>query len=225
MLLIVPDLLTLAQVSHAVQKLAAADWVDGRVTAGPQSALAKHNLQLPEGSPVAVELGAMVLEALRTNPAFVSAVLPLKVFPPLFNRYDQGMAFGPHVDNAIRFSSTARYRIDVSATLFLTDPDAYDGGELMIKDGVQEQSVKLPAGAMVVYPASTLHRVTPITRGGRWASFFWAQSMVRDEGRRDLLYEMDQSLQALTAKLGADDAEVIALTGGYHNLLRMWAEV
>jgi PKHD-type hydroxylase len=225
MLLIVPDLLTSAQVSHAVQKLAAADWVDGRVTAGPQSALAKHNLQLPEGSPVAAELGAMVLEALRANPAFVSAVLPLKVFPPLFNRYDQGMAFGPHVDNAIRFSSTARYRIDVSATLFLTDPDAYDGGELMIKDGVQEQSVKLPAGAMVVYPASTLHSVTPITRGGRWASFFWAQSMVRDEGRRDLLYEMDQSLQALTAKLGADDAEVIALTGGYHNLLRMWAEV
>jgi PKHD-type hydroxylase len=225
MLLTIPDVLTSAQVARALDRLGGADWVDGRVTAGSQSALVKHNLQIPEGTAVAAELGAMVLDALRTNAAFVSAALPLKVFPPLFNRYDEGMGFGPHVDNAIRFSSAARYRIDLSATLFLTDPDAYDGGELMIKDGVEARSVKLPAGALVVYPATSVHSVRPITRGSRWASFFWVQSMVKDEGQRRQLYEMDQALQALTAKLGAEDPDVIALTGGYHNLMRRWAEI
>ncbi len=225
MFLTLDNVLTPAQVAHAIGKLEGADWVDGRVTAGPQSALAKDNLQVPEGSAVAHELGAMVLEALRTNPTFVSAALPLRVFPPLFNRYDEGMSFGAHIDNAIRFSSAARYRIDISATLFLSDPGAYDGGELLIGDAGGERSVKMPSGSMIVYPASTLHRVSPITRGSRWASFFWVQSMIRDEGKRRLLYEVDQSVQALTEKLSAEDRDVISLTGNYHNLLRLWAEI
>ncbi len=221
----IDNVLTPAQVADALAQLRGTEWVDGRVTAGPQSALAKQNLQVPEGSPVANALGGMILEALRTNPAFVSAALPLRVFPPLFNRYEEGMAFGAHIDNAIRFSNAARYRIDISATLFLSAPEDYDGGELVINDGLSARAVKLPAGSMVIYPATTLHQVKPVTRGSRWASFFWVQSMVRDASRRDLLYQIDQSLQALTAKLGAVDAQVIALTGAYHNLLRMWAEV
>jgi PKHD-type hydroxylase len=225
MLLIIPDVLTPAQVAYAVDRLSRADWVDGRVTAGPQSALAKHNLQLPEDAPLAAELGAMVLEALRTNAIFISAALPQKVFPPLFNRYDEGMGFGPHVDNAIRFSSTTRYRIDVSATLFLSDPQDYDGGELIIQDASGDREVKLQAGSMILYPATTVHAVRPITRGSRWASFFWVQSMVKDEAKRRLIHQMDRSLQSLTAKLGASDSEVISLTGSYHNLIRMWAEV
>jgi PKHD-type hydroxylase len=224
MLLVIPDVLSPEQVAHTLQRLAGADWVDGRVTAGAQSALAKNNLQVPEGSQTARELGALILAALRENAAFVSAALPLKVFPPLFNRYDRGMGFGAHVDNAIRFSDTARFRIDVSCTLFLSDPSTYDGGELMIGSPFGEQAVKLPAGAMALYPATSLHRVSPVTRGSRWASFFWAQSMVRDETRRTLLYEMDRSIQALSGKLSPEDPDVIALTGSYHNLIRMWAD-
>ena len=225
MFITLDHVLTPAQVTHAIGRLEGADWVDGRVTAGPQSALAKDNLQVPEGSAVADELGAMVLEALRNNPMFVSAALPLRVFPPLFNRYDEGMSFGAHIDNAIRFSNAARYRIDISATLFLSDPGDYDGGELLIGEADGERSVKLPAGSMIVYPASTLHRVAPITRGRRWASFFWVQSMIRDEGKRRLLYQMDQSIQSLSKKLGVEDHDVISLTGSYHNLLRLWAEI
>ena len=224
MLLVIPDVLTKDQVAHAMQRLETADWVDGRVTAGAQSSLAKNNLQVPEGSQTARELGAMILNALRDNPAFVSAALPLKVFPPLFNRYDEGMGFGAHVDNAIRFSDTARFRIDVSATLFLSDPARYDGGELIIGTPYGEQRVKPPSGSMALYPATSLHRVSPVTRGSRWASFFWAQSMVRDDARRTLLYEMDRSIQTLSGKLSAEDPEVIALTGTYHNLIRMWAD-
>ena len=224
MLVVIPEVLTKEQVAHAMQRLEAADWVDGRVTAGTQSSLAKNNLQVPEGSQTARELGAMILGALRDNPVFVSAALPLKVFPPLFNRYDQGMGFGAHVDNAIRFSDTARFRIDVSCTLFLSDPETYDGGELIIGTTYGEKTVKLAAGSMVLYPATSLHRVSPVTRGSRWASFFWAQSMVRDEAQRALLYEMDCSIQTLSGKLSADNPEVVALTGTYHNLIRMWAD-
>jgi PKHD-type hydroxylase len=224
MLLRIDNVLTEAQVAYALKSLEGADWVDGRVTAGPQSALAKRNLQVPEGSPVAEALGAVVLEALRANPTFVSAVLPLKVFPPLFNRYDEGMGFDAHIDNAIRFSKAARFRTDVSATLFLSDPAAYDGGELCIQDGYGEREIKLPAGSMLVYPATTLHRVRTVTRGSRWASFFWVQSMVRDQYDRSLLFQMDQSIQALNVKLSAEDPDVIALTGAYHNLLRLWAD-
>lgn len=224
MLLTIPDVLTPSQVAEALERLQAAEWVDGRVTAGAQSALAKTNLQLPEDSPTAQELGALILQALRANTAFVSAALPLKVFPPLFNRYDEGMGFGAHVDNAIRFSPAGRVRTDISATLFLSDPQSYDGGELVIKDSYGERAIKLPAGHLIIYPTTSLHIVTPITRGSRWASFFWVQSMVRGADRRSLLFDMDQAVQALSAKLGAGDAEVVALTGVYHNLIRQWAE-
>ncbi len=227
MMLQVPGVLTPDEVASAREVLAGGDWVDGRVTAGAQSALAKLNLQIPEEAPQARALGETILAALGRNPLFVSAALPLRVFPPLFNRYDAGMKFDEHVDNAIRFSKSGniRYRTDLSATLFLSDPDAYDGGELIVEDTYGEHAVKLAAGDLILYPASSLHRVAPITRGSRWASFFWVQSMVRDDGRRALLFDLDQSVQAVGGRLGADDAQVISLTGAYHNLLRMWAEV
>ena len=213
------------QVARFREMLAEAAWVDGRVTAGEQSARAKTNLQVPEDSPVARELGETVLMALGRNPAFVSAALPLRVFPPLFNRYDEGMGFDTHVDNAIRFAGPVRFRTDVSCTLFLTDPDDYDGGELIVEDAYGEHAVKLPAGDMIVYPATSLHRVAPITRGSRWSSFFWAQSMVKSDEQRTLLWDLDQAIQRLSLKVGQGDPEVVSLTGTYHNLLRMWAEV
>jgi PKHD-type hydroxylase len=225
MLLHVENVLTPDQVAHAREILAAEAWVDGRVTAGEQSALAKRNLQVPEDAPAARELGEMILTALGRNPAFVSAALPLRVFPPLFNRYDEGMAFGTHVDNTIRFGGPVRFRTDLSATLFLTDPADYDGGELIVEDAYGEHAVKLPAGDMILYPASSLHRVAPITRGSRWASFFWAQSMIRADAQRSLLYNLDNAIQALSLKLGQADPAVVSLTGTYNNLLRMWAEV
>lgn len=227
MLIQIPALLTPAEVEATRATLAGGDWVDGRVTAGAQSALAKHNLQIPEEAPEARALGEQILAALGRNPLFVSAALPLKVFPPLFNRYDAGMKFDEHVDNAIRFAKGAniRYRTDLSATLFLSDPGDYDGGELIIEDTYGEHAVKLAAGDLILYPASSLHRVAPITRGSRWASFFWIQSMVREASRRILLFDLDRSVQGLSGRLGADDPEVISLTGAYHNLLRMWAEV
>ena len=224
MLIAIPDVLTPAQVAHARAVLESADWVDGRVTAGAQSAQAKNNLQAPEDSPQARELGQMILRALGTNERFVSAALPLRVFPPLFNRYDAGHGFGAHVDNAIRFSGGQRFRTDVSCTLFLTEPAAYDGGELVMEDTYGEQRVKLPAGALVVYPGTSLHRVEPITRGSRWASFFWAQSMVADDGRRALLHGLDASVIEARAKLGDKDPTVLRLTATYHNLLRQWAD-
>ncbi len=226
MLVHIPGLLNSSQVDEIRRVLAATDWVDGRVTAGAQSARAKHNLQVPEDAPAARALGEVVLTALGRNEDFVSASLPLRVFPPLFNRYDEGMCFGAHVDNAIRFApGGVRVRTDFSCTLFLTPPADYDGGELVIEDVFGEQSVKLGAGDLVLYPASSLHRVNPITRGSRWASFFWGQSMVKDDGQRALLHRMDTAIRQTRAALSDDHTAVLALTASYHNLLRMWAEV
>jgi PKHD-type hydroxylase len=225
MLVQIPAVLTAGQVEAMRSALEAAEWVDGRVTAGPQSALAKNNLQVPESHPTARRLADEILGLLGRNPAFVSAALPLRVFPPLFNRYDEGMGFGPHIDNAIRFAGAVRFRTDLSATLFLTDPADYDGGELVIEDSYGEHAVKLEAGDLILYPASSLHRVETITRGARWAAFFWVQSMVADEAERSMLYELDQQVQALTLKLGQGAPELVALAGLYHNLIRRWAEV
>lgn len=228
MLVRVPALLSPDQVAHCRTVLEGADWIDGRATAGTQSAGAKHNLQVPEDSPEARGLGQMILGALGRNETFVSAALPLRVFPPLFNRYDAGMKFDAHVDNAIRFTppsaGSVRVRTDISCTLFLSDPGAYDGGELTIKDSYGDHAVKLPAGDLVVYPASSLHRVAPITRGSRWASFFWCQSMVRDDGQRSLLFGLDRSIGETREALGDGHHGVVGLTSAYHNLLRMWAD-
>jgi PKHD-type hydroxylase len=225
MLVHVEQLLSPAEVTFFRQRLAAETWVDGRVTAGEQSALAKRNLQVPEDSVTARELGETILAALGRDPTFVSAALPLRVFPPLFNRYDEGMGFDTHVDNTIRFAGPVRFRTDLSATLFLTDPADYDGGELIVEDAYGEHAVKLPAGDMILYPASSLHRVAPITRGSRWASFFWAQSMVRADAQRSLLYNLDNAIRALSVRVGQGDPAVVSLAGTYNNLLRMWAEV
>lgn len=226
MLVRVPGVLSPSQVETFRSILASTDWIDGRVTAGTQSALAKRNLQVPEDAPAARELGETILSALGRNETFVSAALPFRVFPPLFNRYDEGMGFGAHVDNSIRFSAQGqRLRTDLSCTLFLTAPEDYDGGELVIEDVFGEQSVKFEAGDMVVYPASSLHRVNAITRGSRWASFFWVQSMVKDDGQRALLHRMDNAIGETRRALGDEHSAVLALTAGYHNLLRMWAEV
>ena len=226
MLLHVPDVLTAAEVEHARRVLDAAEWVDGAATAGFQSTLVKRNAQLPEGSPAARELGELVLRALNNNPLLGSAALPAKVFPPLFNRYVDGEAFGNHVDNAIRQvrGSNQRLRTDLSATLFLCTPDEYDGGELLIDDAYGPRSVKLPAGHMVLYPATSLHRVTPVTRGVRLASFFWIQSLVRGDAERTLLFDLDMSIIRLRQQVGDTEA-VVTLTGVYHNLLRRWAEL
>ncbi len=226
MLLTIPDLLTSEQISHARQRLEQADWVDGRVTAGVQSARAKDNEQLPEGHAVGQELGEMILSALGSNPLFISAALPSKVFPPLFNRYRGGHAFGTHVDNAIRQipGTPHRMRTDLSATLFFSSPEDYDGGELQIEDTYGLHSVKLPAGDLVLYPSTSLHHVRPVTRGARVASFFWIQSMVRDDGERTLLFDLDTAIQRINLDTPAHAASV-PLTGVYHNLLRRWAEL
>ena len=224
MLLHVEGVLNPGQVALCRERLAAETWIDGKVTAGQQSARAKRNLQVPEDAPAARELGDLILGALGQNPTFVSAALPLRVFPPLFNRYDAGMAFDTHVDNAIRFAGPVRFRTDLSATLFLTDPGDYDGGELIVEDAYGEHAIKLAAGDMILYPASSLHRVTPITRGSRWAAFFWAQSMVRSDEQRTLLWNLDNAIQGLTVKVGVDDPEVVSLAGTYNNPLRMWAD-
>jgi PKHD-type hydroxylase len=225
MIVHVEGVLTPAQVAMCREKLSTADWVDGRATAGEQSARAKHNLQVPEDAPVARELADLILGALGKTPAFISAALPLRVFPPLFNRYEAGMGFDTHVDNAIRFAGPVRFRTDVSCTLFLSEPNDYDGGELIVEDAYGEHAVKLAAGDMILYPASSLHRVAAITRGARWAAFFWAQSMVRSDEQRTMLYDLDNTIQRLSVKVGQGDADVVALTGTYNNLLRAWAEV
>lgn len=225
MLVRIPALLTAQEVAQCRDVLARSQWVDGKVTAGVQSAQAKKNLQLPENSKEARELGELILQRLGRNELFTSAALPLRVFPPLFNRYDAGMDFGMHIDNSIRFVPGApiRVRTDLSATLFLTEPEDYDGGELIIEDTYGVQQVKFAAGDMVLYPATSRHRVNPVTRGSRWASFFWIQSMVRDDGKRTLLFDLDTAIQSLRAKDG-ESAEAIKLTGIYHNLVRRWAE-
>ncbi len=221
------DLLGPDDIRHCREVLQAADWVDGRATAGEQSSLGKRNLQLPETGAQARALGERVMAALSRSAAFASAALPARVFPPLFNRYDVGMGFSAHIDNAVRFSplSGARYRTDLSCTLFLSEPDEYAGGELMIGEGPDAQPVKLAAGDLVLYPATTVHRVEPVTRGARCACFFWVQSMVRDAGRRALLYDMDQAIAQARGALGDHHPAAISLTGAYHNLIRMWAEV
>lgn len=226
MLLSIPDVLTTEQVAEARGILNAAEWVDGRVTAGHQSAKAKDNMQIPEGSPAARQLGDMILAALVKNPLFLSAALPLRVFPPLFNRYSGGQSFGTHVDNAVRqIPGTAnRIRTDLSATLFFEDPAEYDGGELCVEDTYGVQRVKLAPGSMILYPATSLHHVTPVTRGARVCSFFWIQSMVRDDGQRSLLFDLDMGIQRLTAD-HPDHPSAVQLTGVYHNLLRQWAEM
>jgi PKHD-type hydroxylase len=228
MLVQIPRLLSQDQVRAVCAKLEVADapWVDGRATAGHQGARVKHNQQIAENSPLGAELGDMILAALERNPLFISAVLPQRVYPPLFNRYSGGMQFGSHVDGSVRLlpGSGHKIRTDVSATLFLAPPDSYDGGELLIEDTYGTHSVKLGAGDLVVYPASSLHRVAPVTRGTRLASFFWAQSMVRDDGQRALLYDLDRSIQDLNQQHAAHPA-LVGLTGVYHNLLRMWADI
>lgn len=225
MLLQVPQVLSSEQVAQFRQALGQADWADGRITAGYQSAQAKHNQQLPEDSPVAQQLGDVILQALQRSPLFLSAALPLKVFPPLFNRYEGGQSFGSHVDNAIRQvrGTPHRVRTDLSATLFLSEPGDYDGGELVIEDTYGLHNVKLPAGDLVLYPASSLHLVRPVTRGARVASFFWIQSMVRDDGQRTMLYDLDRATQQVHRDL-PDSPAAVQLTGIYHNLLRRWAD-
>ena len=223
MLLPIPDVLSREQVASFRAVLDGGTWIDGRVTAGHQSARAKDNVQLAEDDPLSIRLGAVVLDVLDRNPLFVSAALPRTVFPPLFNRYAEGQSFGVHVDNAIRVvnGTGVRMRTDLSATLFLSGPEEYDGGELSIEGGFGLHQVKLPAGHMVLYPASSLHRVEPVTRGSRLASFFWIQSMVRDDADRAVLFDLDQSIQ----RQAPEHPSAISLTGVYHNLLRRWADV
>lgn len=226
MLIAIPEILDAVALERVRALMESGDWTDGNATSGPQAALAKRNRQLPEDGEAARAAGAIVLDALGRAPLFIAAALPLKVYPPLFNRYAGGEAFGLHVDNAIRMKRGTDFRIrsDLSATLFLEDPASYDGGELVIEDRFGPQTVKLLAGHMVLYPASSLHRVTPVTRGVRTAAFFWLQSMVRDDGARRMLFDLDQSVQTLAAERGQDDAVVVQLTGLYHNLLRRWAD-
>jgi PKHD-type hydroxylase len=226
MLITIPKVLTPDQVKHCRQQLTAASWVDGRVTAGHQGAQVKKNRQLPEGSPVARELGDLILGALERHPLFISATLPSRVYPPMFNRYEGGEHFGNHIDNALRLlpGTGMKIRTDISATLFLAEADEYEGGELLIEDTYGTHAVKLAAGDMIVYPSTSLHRVNPVTKGARIASFFWIQSMIRDDAQRTLLFDMDSAIQRLNQS-GADNQAIVTLTGGYHNLLRMWAEV
>jgi PKHD-type hydroxylase len=226
MLLQIPDVLSPEQVAQCRHALEQADWVDGRVTAGYQSGRVKDNMQLPEDHPVSREIGSLIIDALEKNPLFMAAALPSRVFPPLFNRYQGGQSFGSHVDNAIRqvTGTPHRVRTDLSATLFFASPHEYDGGELVVEDTYGVQTVKLPAGHMILYPATSLHHVRPVTRGARIAAFFWIQSMVRDDGQRTLLFDMDMAIQRMSQD-APDHPSVVQLTGVYHNLLRRWAEV
>ncbi len=225
MLIAIPEVLTPPQVAEARQLLDAADWVDGRITAGHQGARVKHNVQLTPDSQAGQQVGRTILDALAANPLFMSAALPLHVLPPQFNRYSGGQTFGTHVDGSIRsMPNGQRIRTDLSCTLFFAGPDEYDGGELIVEDTYGSKAVKLPAGHMILYPSTSLHQVTPVTRGTRLCSFFWLQSMVRQDSRRALLFEMDVAIQ----RFGAENAihpSVVSLTGVYHNLLREWAEV
>lgn len=226
MFLCIPSVLTADELAYCRMKLEAAEWTDGRETAGAQSAKSKNNLQLPRNSETCLELGELVLRALGRNASFNSAVLPYKVTPPLFNRYEGGMHFGAHVDNAIRgvFAGGihTRIRTDVSSTLFFSEPEEYDGGELVIHTNGTQQSVKLAAGDMVVYPTTVLHSVTPVTRGKRLAAFFWSQSMIAEESRRQIMFDLDMQIISLRERLGDTDQTVLALTNTYHNLMRQW---
>jgi len=226
MLLPIPDILSADEVAQFRAALARADWSDGRVTAGAQAAQVKNNLQLIEDHPVARELGDVILRKLARNPLFTSAALPLKVFPPLFNRYEGGGNFGMHIDTAVRYTSLPPHRVrtDLSATLFLTNPDEYEGGELTVEDTYGVHKVKLPAGQLILYPASSLHEVKPVTRGARISAFFWVQSMVRDDAKRSMLFDLDNAIQRLNRDV-PNHPSAVQLTGVYHNLLRTWAEL
>jgi PKHD-type hydroxylase len=225
MLVHIPAVLNADQVQECRRALDQAEWIDGRATAGHQSSRMKDNVQVPEGHPVARKLGDMILTALERSPLFIAAALPLKVYPPLFNRYQGGQTYGTHIDGAIRdiAGTPHRVRTDLSATLFISSPEDYEGGELMIEDNYGVQRVKLPAGDMILYPASSLHRVQPVTRGARVASFLWLQSMIRDDGERTLLLDLDTAIQQLN-RIAADNPAMVQLTSVYHNLLRRWAE-
>lgn len=231
MLIRIPQVLTAEQVKKARSLLDSASWEDGKKTAGHQSAQVKDNAQLPHDSAEAQQLRAMILSALSQNALFMSAALPLHVLPPFFNRYAGGQSFGTHVDNAIRHvpgTAGQRIRTDLSATLFFANPDEYDGGELCIEDSYGVQRVKLPAGDMVLYPSTSLHHVTPVTRGARVSSFFWIQSMIRSDEKRSLLFDLDLAIQRISGELAgqpAADQSAVQLTGVYHNLLRQWAEL
>ena len=227
MLLVIDKLLSSEEVAQYRAELDAAPWIDGLATAGTLSAAVKDNEQLDELSPLAIRLGNEIVRRLGTNPLFIAAALPERIYPPKFNRYAGGGHYGAHVDSAIMRVADANLtiRTDLSATLFLCDPDEYDGGELTIEGEYGAQAIKLEAGDMVVYPASSLHMVTPVTRGARVCAFLWVQSMVRDEGKRTLLFDLDQSIQALSGGLAKDDPNLLQLTGVYHNLLRRWAVV
>jgi PKHD-type hydroxylase len=226
MMLHIPEVLGKDQLASMRRRLAEADWVDGRTTVGAQGAQVKQNRQLQENSPLARELGQIVLDALANNPLFFSAALPLRTCAPMFNSYADGGHYGNHIDGSIRREASTKgwLRTDVSSTLFLSGPDEYDGGELIVEDAYGEHEVKLPAGDLIVYPSTSVHRVAPVTRGARICSFFWTQSMVRDDARRTMLLDLDRNIQALRARLG-DCPELVGLTGHYHNLLRQWSEL
>lgn len=226
MLITIPDIITADELKHIRNVLEGTQWVDGRTTAGNQAVHVKNNLQVPVDSPAAKELGDIILRALSRSPVFTSVALPVRILPPMFNRYDEGMTFGAHVDGAIRsLPNGQRLRTDVSSTLFLTPPEDYDGGELVIHDTYGVQTVKLPAGHMVVYPGTSLHSVNPVTKGSRWGSFFWTQSMVRDDGMRTQLYDLDMAIIRIRQMVDDNDPAVQALTAHYHNLIRRWADV
>jgi PKHD-type hydroxylase len=227
MLIQIPEVLTVAQLEQVRGIIDGAEWIDGNATSGAQAALAKRNRQLPEDSTAAKRAGEIVLDALGRHPMFMAAALPAKMWPPLFNRYAGGDQFGMHVDNAVRLKrgGVERLRSDLSATLFLSDPESYEGGELTVEDTYGAHAVKLTAGDLILYPASSLHHVTPVTSGERVASFFWIQSMIRSDAQRRVLFDLDVAVQRLAGELGQAHASVVALTGTYHNLLRMWVEV
>lgn len=227
MLICIPEVLSKNDVADFRQVMDAADWEDGRSTAGSQSALVKQNEQLPPDGETARKLGERLLTALAANPLFISAAIPLRIFPPLFNRYGVGKYFGEHVDNSIRGDHLTglRIRTDLSVTLFLSEPDEYDGGVLIVEDTYGTHEIRLQAGHLVLYPASSLHMVTPITRGTRLAAFFWLQSMIRDAHARSLIFDLDATIQELVERLGRNDPEVRRLTNIYHNLIRFWAEL
>jgi PKHD-type hydroxylase len=227
MLLQIPHVLDADAVAHLRAIIDSGEWIDGNVTSGPQAALAKRNAQLVENSKERQEAADIILRALERTPLFTAGALPLKIFPPLFNRYESGQTFANHVDNAVRRNRAGdlNMRTDISATLFLAPKDTYEGGELVIEDTYGGHVVKLEAGDMILYPSTSLHHVTPVTSGVRVASFFWIQSMVREDARRALLFDLDMSIQRLSAQVGLGDASLVALTGVYHNLLRLWAEM
>ena len=227
MLITIPELFSKDEVRAIRARLDAADWEDGKNTAGAQSLQVKRNRQLPATGPDAQELGQLILQRLSQNPLFLSAALPLRILPPMFNRYEDGETFGIHVDNAIRTNPfNGEYiRTDLSMTVFFSEPDEYDGGALLVEDHYGTQEVKLPAGDMVLYPSTSLHEVVPVTRGARVSSFFWLQSMVRSNEQRTILFELDQTIQTLATRFGAEDDEVVRLTGIYHNMIRQWTEV